>query len=448
MKRNKLIVTFLSTVAIAFSMAGCGKNNPPAPELPKIVIDKNNVAEILPIDDGTAHQVRVENLVFDIVGYQASLGNLGSIKKTTIGSYQYNGMVYNRSVLNGLVDLTVNYSGENQLAVVFTDYFMENMKFNGQALPSGQAVQANGKGYFIIYNTSENPVTISSVVAHYSEDAQVDLKMIYNKSTELGGARSVSKSVTKEDSYLVLENDPQKNNNNYSVGKTSGHANNDSWYRWNGKYFVASEDLGTDFTFTMTLGIGYDRMTNPEKYFHINCWPQFSYGDTSDEQWVQTYIGNDNYEPLGADHALRPTDPYAQDSFAGRFFTNYDWYNSSWEVDYEGAGNWLFADPDVVKIPDEGKDLTMRQAYEQFNLPFWCIKFHVYLGQDNDAYVDIKINDMLVYSTYIFENYNTETTPSIHLRTLPMHLVNYGVDAEGNPGESYTGMFTYPRLVA
>ena len=92
--------------------------------------------------------------------------------------------------------------------------------------------------------------------------------------------------------------------------------------------------------------------------------------------------------------------------------------------------------------------MTFRDAYEAFNMPFWYLKFHVYLNDQNDAWCDITINGMLVYSTYIFDDYDTVNTPSIHIHTMPMHVVNYGVDAEGNPAASYKGWFTYPRLIA
>ena len=179
----------------------------------------------------------------------------------------------------------------------------------------------------------------------------------------------------------------------------------------------------------------YSRMVDESKFFHYNVWPQFSYGNSGDEPWVQTYIGNDNYEPLGKDHALRPTDPYVKESYAGRFFTDYNWFDNK----------WTFADPDTHNIADGS--MTFRAAYQKYNLPFWHLKFHVYLDENSDACCDITINGMLIYSDSIFDDYDTVNTPSIHIHTLPMHLINYGVDADGNPGESYKGYFTYPRII-
>lgn len=261
--------------------------------------------------------------------------------------------------------------------------------------------------------------------------------MIYNKNTSQGGARSLGKVVSAEDSFITLQNNPTKNTNNYSRGNHISSAHDDAWYRWNGKYFTDSEDLGTDFTFGLTIMGEYSSFIDESKNFHYNVWPQFSYGNKNDEQWVQTYIGNDNYEPLGAAESLNPTDPLVQQSYTGRFYTDYGWYNEAWQ----------FADPDTTYIPDQNHHLTMREAYEETKLPFWFLKFHVYLGEDNDAYVDITINGLLIYQTYIFEEYDTVNTPSIHIHTFPMHIVNYGVDVEGTPDAPYTGSFTYPRLI-
>ena len=415
---------------------------------PKIVLDKDSVVETA--DNGAINQVKVEDQVFDLVGWEAASNALGKIKKATHGQYVYNGMIYNRSLLKGLKSVTVDYSGDSDhLFIVWSNYLMENMDFNGVKVADRVEMPADGATYFILYNDSESPATINSITLKYDAEDTTDLKMIYNKNTTMGGARSLAKTTIKKDSYVELENNPTKTTNNYSVGKSSGHTNNDAWYRWNGRYFDPSEDLGTEFTFNMTLGVSYDRMINANKNFHINVWPQFSYGNESDRPWMQTYIGNDNYEPLGPEHKMHPTDVYADNSFTGRFFTNYDWYNAHWQVDYEDTtGAWLFADPDKVMIPDEQNHLTMRQAYEQYTLPFWFCEFHVYLDADNDPMIDIKINGMLIYRSWMFEDYDKVNTPSIHLHTLPMHLVNYGIDAEGNPDESYTGIFTYPRLDA
>lgn len=199
----------------------------------------------------------------------------------------------------------------------------------------------------------------------------------------------------------------------------------------------------------MTIAGEYSRFFNEDKLFHYNVWPQFSYGNKDDEQWVQTYIGNDNYDPLGG------TPNY---SYQGRFYTNYDMYDADWNVNYENPEQWTFdywtfGDPDQAKIPDGS--MTYRQAYNETKLPFWFLKFQVYLKEDPtndnkiDAFVDIYINGKMIYSTYIFEHYaDLEQKPSIHIHTMPMHLINYG-NPDGTTGDEfkYTGTFTYPRII-
>ena len=417
------------------------------------VITLDSASEVKQLaDDNLVHQANVRNNKFDFIGYSSTGGTLGSIAKEAHGDHEYRGMIYNRSVINGFESLEVKFSG-GQLEYIFTDFLMEDMDFNsGTPLQSEVPVDVyNNKGYFLIFTTDDNVVNIDKVEVKYSCDGSIDDEMIYNKNTSLGGARSVSKSYKQEDSFIELENNPTKYTNNYSDpnGNNVSAAHKDPWYRWNVKYFTDSNALGTEFTFAMTIVGRYESMVDASQYFHYNVWPQFSYGDSNDEPWVQTYIGNDNYEPLGGEHALHDSDPYALNSFSGRFFTNYDWYNSNWEVDYDGPGSWLFADPDQVNVPDPAHPtMTFREAYEAFDMPFWFIKFHVYLNEDNEPWVDIYINNIMIYQTSIFENYDTVNKPSIYIHTLPMHLVNYGVDADGNPAPSYKGWFTYPRLIS
>ena len=47
----------------------------------------------------------------------------------------------------------------------------------------------------------------------------------------------------------------------------------------------------------------------------------------------------------------------------------------------------------------------------------------------------------------MFEYYDKENTPDVYIKSLHMHVVNYGKDAEGNPANSYKGAFTYPRII-
>ena len=309
--------------------------------------------------------------------------------------------------------------------------------------------------------------------------------MIFNKNTTLGGARSLAKKTTLEDSYVELENNPTVNTNNYSRGNHISASHDDSWYRWNGRYFDKSASLGTHFKFGMTVMGEYSRMVDASKNFHYAVWPQFDYGNANDRPWVQTYIGNDNFEPLGRSATLHPEEALTYDSYEGRYFGAYDYKtlfrikDSSNQVVKDNKGNpyhfyteaeaqnfidnvllpahpeetytkgtyqdWVFADPDDTNIAGGG--YTLRSAYEKYELPFWFMIFDIYLDADNDPKCDIYINGMLVYSDWIFDSYDTVNTPDINIWTMPMHVVNYGVDVSATPDESYKGIFTYPRLI-
>lgn len=457
--KKKVLLISTATVSLLFGVAAVStlptfNEIARGGDLYKITLD--STADVT-VQDGCYHQKVVKNNKFDMVGWSNEGGAFGSIRKSTYGDYVYNGMIYNRSLINGFKTFKVDYDHtDGTLYYLFTDFLMEDMDFDGASLPDNTEIGVyDHQAYFLIYNTSDTPIDIESIEIQYLCDGSIDGSMIYSKeeiqTAGLGGARSNAKSYVLEDNYIEIENNPQSWNNNYSLGKKeeTGRDNDDSWYRWNGKFLRRSKDLGNEFTFAMTIMGDYSRMIDSTKLFHYNVWPQFSYGNAADEPWVQTYIGNDNYEPRGHDNAFDPKGDrsYLSETYSGRFFTNYGWYNDAWE----------FADPDIVKIPDTRpeNDLTMREAYERYNLPFWFIKFHVYLDGDNDPWVDIEINNMLIYSTYIFSEYDTVNTPDIYITTLPMHTVNYGIVEEVadelvyvGPDTSYKGYFTYPRLIA
>ena len=422
-------------------------------------IELSNSTEVVAKEEGAYHQVDIRNNKIDIVGYEATSGKFASIKKATHGSYVYNGMVYNRSAINGFETLKVIYSG-GTLHYVFSDFLMENMDFDGPTLTSGDTVDVpSGKAYFIVYNESETKVDIESMDIGYLCDHSIDNQMIHWNGA-MGGARSLAKRTTEEDSFIELENNPTKKYNNYSVGaeyqcklcerkyevisgdpvcpdcagegNTQVKVRNFSWYRWNGRYLNHSDDLGTEFTFAMTIIGEYSRMTDPSKYFHYGVWPQIAYGDGENYDYVQTYIGNDNYEPLGKAAALHPDDPLVNESYTGRFFSDYGYYD----------GTYKFPDPDTTNIAD---GISYRDAYEAYELPFWFVKFHVFLD-GMDANCDVYINGMHIFTQNMFDDYEVSKGP-LYIKTLPMHVVNYGIDAQGNPAESYTGTFTKPRLI-
>ena len=456
--------------------------------------DKSAVASA---DSGKLHRVTIKENMFDLIGWTNEGEGLGSIKKAACGDFIYNGMIYNRSLINGFNSLTVTFTG-GTLYYVFTDFLMEDMTFSGHStLVSGEPVAASNKAYFVVYNKSETPVNIESLKVNYSCNYSIDDSLIYKKSDlvgHLGGARSNAKSYTLKDNLIEMENNPTKTQNNYSVGKTGGHEYNDSWYRWNGQYLPLSKDLGTDFTFGMTIIGDFDRVVDTSKNFHYGVWPQFTFGNTTEErkenaEYEMIYIGNDNYEPLGKDHALHPSDPYIGESYAGRFFTKYEapldatWYVYDETTDdyykdggvYKtfsskqaardfiktlplarqeelGAYTWdaTFYDPDETNVI--GSSTKLRDAYAAYDLPFWFVKFVVHMEDNGNGdvvpFCDSYINGFHIVSSEIFYKYDTVNNPSVKLQSLPLHIVNYGIDAEGNPDASYHGTFTYPRLIA
>lgn len=451
-KKLVALVTSFSVLSICAAAVGVSlakKANSVKGTLPLQSMTLDSASDVYEIDSGVAHQVDIKNNKFDIVGYQAVASKFGSIKKATYGSYDYNGMIYNRSVINGFEYLTVNFSGVGNLYYTFTDFLMEDMSFDqSHQLTSGEPVAAGGKAYFVVYNTSETPVEIESLTVEYYCDASIDSEMIFNKNSTTGGARSLAKVREYEDSFVKLTNNPYKYYNNYSRGNDVSEDHDNSWYRWNGIFFKKSANYDVDFTFGMTIIGDYSRMIDESKFFHYGVWPQFNYEGSEGNRdkngsYIMTYIGNDNYEPYGKDDALFPDDPLVQQSYSGRFFSDYGWYNSSWS----------FPDPDTTSIEDGS--LTFREAYEQYNLPFWFIKFHVYIDtdiSDESPVCTTYINGMQMFTSDLFYDYDMVNKPDIYLQTLPLHVVNYGIDAAGNRGENidgvpYYGTFTYPRVI-
>ena len=435
-------VLSICAAAVGVSLAKKAESVKGTEPLQSMTLD--SASDVYEIDSGVAHQVDIKNNKFDIVGYQAVASKFGSIKKATYGSYDYNGMIYNRSVINGFEYLTVNFTGGN-LYYTFTDFLMEDMSFDqSNQLTSGISVAAGEKAYFVVYNPSTTPVEIESLTVEYTCDGSIDDEMIFNKNSTTGGARSLAKVREYEDSFVKLTNNPYKYYNNYSVGNHVSSAHADSWYRWNGIFFKRSQNFSGEFTFGMTIVGDYSRMVDESKVFHYGVWPQFNYVGSEgnrdkDGSYMMTYIGNDNYEPYKND-PLHPSDPYVAESYTGRFFTDY--------------GEDGFVDPDVGTIADGVT--TFREAYERYNLPFWYIEFHVFI--DTVEYPDspacsVSINGMEMFTYDLFWDYDMVNKPDIYIQTLPLHVVNYGITSYGTrgeniDGEAYSGTFTYPRVIS
>lgn len=396
-------------------------------------------------DSGYYHQAEIKNNKIDIIGYTSSSGNFASISEVTYGTganaVTYPGMVYNRSIINGFIGLTVNYSGAT-LLYSFSEYLMEDMAYNtANTITNGtKIIPPVNSYYFTIWNPSSSASNITSIQIDYQCDNSGDSTMIFNKSSYAGGARSIGRNIVKDDSFLEFDNNPTKYQNNYSAYNkmTGGHTHYDEWYRWNGYYMANSALLGTHFELHTTIIGNISQMIDPDNYFHFAPWPEFNFEGGSDETggYIMTYIGNDNYEPLGHDSPDRiKTNSYGDESYAGRFYTIYD-YDSA-------VNNWTFYDPDTHYVLNDST-VTFRQAFETYKLPFWHVKF-VVNGDDCDIY----INNFHIQNTYIFGEDNNDQPiyhgESIYVSKFQFHAVNFSHAAETD-GTPYHAFYTYPRV--
>ena len=387
--------------------------------------------------DGNSYwkQLNVRNNLFDFLG--ASEESKGfTIEQRTYGvdSVTYKGLAYNRSIINGFSTFSVTYSGD-PLYVSFTEYLMEDMSFvenDIHRVNSTQIYDVNAEnGYFVLYTSGSAHITSLDIT--YSCDQSLDASLLYTAGdTTIRNARSVPKSYSFNHDLIDIENKPTKDTCNYSTGKTSGH--DKSWYRWNGLDFGSEKDIGTEFSIHTTIIGNISYMADSSKHFHYAVWPMFNQKskDLSNEGWLMTYIGNDNYEPMGKDDPNRiHKDTLGNYSYAGRFFGVYDYFAE--EDDY------FFANPDDKHTLDaSGK--TLREAYETYTLPFWHVEFQV----KNNTY-KIFINGFCVEEDEIFLGPKYVPGEALYVRRMDFHLVNYGT-APDTPDESYTGTFTTPRI--
>ena len=381
-------------------------------------------------------QLNVRNNLFDFLG--ASEENNGfTISQRAYGAdgLVYKGLVYNRSIINGFSTFSVTYSG-SPLFVAFSEYLMEDMSFPEDAahlVASSAIVNVDAKdGYFVLYTSGTTH--ISSLDITYTCDESLDASLLYTaEDTTVRYARSVPKKYSFNHDLIDIENNPTANTCNYSTGSMGDHAK--SWYRWNGLDFGSEKVIGTEFSIHTTIIGNISYMTDSSKHFHYAVWPMFNQKskNLSNEGWLMTYIGNDNYEPLGKDDPNRILkDAYADYSYAGRFYGVYDWI--------EADKTWAFVNPDETMTQDKsGK--TLRQAYETFTLPFWHVEFQV----KNNSY-RILINGFCIEEyDGIFEDTNYVPGEALYVRRMDFHVVNYGTDLD-TPDASYSGTFTTPRI--
>ena len=416
------------------------------------VIEVNPESPIVAKDNGYYHEANIDGNLIDLIGYEEANGKFAKISQKTYGSVTYKGMLFNRSLINSIESIYVKYTG-SMLHYSFMEYLMEDMSFvetGANSIPSGQLVTTNNSktGYFVLFTSGE--AVIESLEINYVDDASLTESFIYNNESQLGNGRSAAKNVVQTASFIEMENNPTNSNNNYSSGSTSGHDN--TWYRWNGKEFKVSEDLGDKFDIHVTIAGNISQMVNSyaneaDNFFHFAVWPEFSKNgeNPNNDNWIMTYIGNDNYEPQGADSANRVhTDHYSDYSYAGRFFTRYEYVG-----EYQGNDDWEFIDPDTNNTVDDSK--TLRAAFAANALPFWHVVFSI-----NNGRYSYSINGFEIESDILFWEYNDAindwdvgydaATDSTSIYRFCMQTVNYG-NGDRTAAASYKSMFTYPRVV-
>lgn len=389
--------------------------------------------EVVAKDEGNYFEAEVKSNKFDVLGYQDFDGGFASIKKQAYGDYEYNGMIYNRSIINGFASLSVNFNEDDgDLYYVFSEFLMEDMHFDkANKLESNKKVNAPlGSGYFIVYTDSVNPIGVKELTVSYLCDQSLDNTMIYNEQNIDRYARSTPKSTTFYNDSFEFTNRPDKDINNYSSGKYGTSGNNKSWYRWNGRASTTDVEVGTSFAIDTTIMGNISQVINPNSYFNFSMWIRVAYDDgvNKEDNWEYVYIGNDNYEPLGSENRILPqTDHNADYSYPGRFFNGY-FYD-------EEANNWVFPDPEVMKVADGS--MTFKEAYEAFTLPYWHLSYRV-----DNGFFACYVNGIRIYEEEIFENYDGQ---SLYIDEIHFHAVNYGagIDMAGTP---YNAFYTYPRI--
>lgn len=370
------------------------------------------------------------------------------------------GTLMNISMFNGLKTIKVNFSGEGTPTLyakangsLYEDFQNSSSYFS---LTSGLTVDLNplfdDLGYLTIINDSSIPVHIDSIEINYLCTHEIDQYFYSDESNNLGYARSAYSYLMQEHDQFLLMSNPTETTNNYSQGEYAGHPN--KWYRWNGlalkNYQLDGEILNWGATpcgalvddnivIQMTAFIDPEIFYDPYAFFHIGPWVEVGDSTHTSLGWIQSYIGNDNYDPIGGINTERT------DTYRGRFFTNFDWDPDYYGV---GSGDWAFQNPDTTFVVGD-PTTSLRDAYESNSLPFFNINFII----QGNSY-QLIINNHLVFSSdnYFYETYTNQqyTIQQIHLQA-----VNYGSEADpeaipptelGDPLSAYFYGFTNPQI--
>ncbi len=355
------------------------------------------------------------------------------------------GTLMNMSVFNGVTTIKVTFSGGDLYALATATLFQEyNNALYSNPLTSGISCDLNPMmqdfGYVTLVTDSLTPVVIDSIEVCYICDHEIDRAFYYDENNEPLYARSIPGWAHQESDMLMLATNPTATTNNYSIGDYAGHPN--KWYRWNGLALQNYRDddgiknwaatrfgalINDEITIQMTAfvdpGIFYDE----NESFNIAPWIHIGDESHEDVDWIQSYMGSDNYDPIGGVNVERT------DTYRGRFFTNH--------AEHE-TYTWGFQDPDETTVVGNS-EVTLREAYEANNLPFFNIVFQI----DGNSY-SLFINGFEVYNE---PNYFFDTYVDQQYSILQIHLqaVNYGTnDPLGQPLAPYYYGFTNPIVTA
>ncbi len=369
------------------------------------------------------------------------------------------GTLMNMSVFNGLSTITVTFSGDGtpELFAKADRGLYEHFETGSyEALTSGVEIDLNPSlqdfGYVTIINDSETPVHIDSIKISYACTNNVDQYFYADENNHLSYARSAYGQLLQEPDQFMLMTNPTATTNNYAQGDYAGHPN--KWYRWNGlalqNYRLDGDQLNWGATpfgemvddhivVQMTAMIDPAIFYNDDAYFHLAPWIEIGDETHTSLGWIQSYMGNDNYDPIGGINIERT------DTYRGRFFTNFDWNPNYFS---EGSGAWAFQNPETTFVVGD-PTTSLKDAYASNHLPFFNISFVI----EGNSYKLI-INDFMIYNSdaYFYETYTDQqyTIQQIHLQA-----VNYGHQGDpeadpaialGQPLDPYFYGFTNPQI--
>lgn len=382
-------------------------------------------------------------------------------------------ILMNFTVANGLKGVAVDYSGGNApLYALYSATSFENFTpTSSDEIPSGEdglpSADYTKCGYFLLMTYSTTDIVIENLKVYYSCQREIEKDFYYRGNWEgtytlnhYTGARSKANLFGYEPSQdgVQFMTSPTIDTNNYSIGMTGTHTYADSWYRWNGismrnyEYDKVTETKDYDntpkgnfasnrFEVITTVMVDYDTFYNPDAWFHVCPWVSLATAnhevlpDIGRIAYMQSYIGNDNYDPIGGIKDRT-------DTYRGRFYTNY--------VANVGEYDWGFADPDVATVVGDS-ETTLREAYEAIDLPIFNVRYVV-----NENSFDLYINGFHIYhEDEAFYDEINYTNQEYCIESIEFHGVNYGdgIDSDGEgedtvatPLDGYLVSYTNPLV--